>query len=271
METLKIDLSGKRALVTGANTGIGRAIVERLALAGAKVAINYLEQPEKTAELVKVLGKRHGSGTALAVQADISDPEAVENLFEQTCQGLGGLDILVNNAGIESLYAAIDLPIQEWDRILNTNLRGAFLCAQNAALVMRRQGMGGVIVNISSIHDTITRLGAVHYCVSKAGLTMLTKALALEWAEYGIRVVAVSPGAVETPERKAIIDSMWRELFAKWVPMGRFGQTQEVANAVAFLASDLASYITGTTLVIDGGYANNLVRYDSRKEPVKIA
>jgi len=181
------------------------------------------------------------------------------------------LDILVNNAGIESMVAAIDLPVQEWDRILGVNLRGAFLCAQSAARLMREQEQAGVIVNISSIHDVVPRLGAAHYCVSKAGLTMLTKMLALEWAEYGIRVVAVSPGAIETPERAEIIDGMWRDLFSKWVPLGRFGHTPEVADVVAFLASDLASYITGTTVYIDGGYASNLVRYDSRQDPIRFA
>jgi NAD(P)-dependent dehydrogenase (short-subunit alcohol dehydrogenase family) len=271
MPELKIDLSGKRAVVTGGNRGIGRTIVERLAQAGARVAINYLVQPEDAHALVQDLTIQNGPGAALAIAADISDETQVEALFGQAQQALGGVDILVNNAGIESLYAAIDLPAAEWDRVMDVNLRGAFLCAQAAARRMRDQGSGGVIVNIASIHDRVARLGAAHYCASKAGLTMLTQVLALEWAEYGIRVVGVSPGAIETPERKEIIDRHWRDWFAKWVPLGRFGRTAEVADAVIFLASDQASYITGATLTIDGGYSNNLVRYDARKDPPRIA
>lgn len=271
MKPILIDLTGKRALVTGGSSGIGRTIVEKLSQAGARVAVNYIDPPQAALALVEELQKQRGPQSALAVKADISQPDSVKSLFEQIQAAFGGLDILVNNAGIESMYAAIDLPIEEWDRILDVNLRGAFLCAQSAARMMRDQGQGGVVVNISSMHDTIARLGAVHYCVSKAGLTMLTKTLAIEWAAYGIRVVAVSPGAIETPERKEIIDGMWRDLFSKWVPLGRFGQTQEVADVVAFLASDLAAYITGTTVYIDGGYASNLVRYDSRQDPIRFA
>ena len=269
MQLLVIDLRGKRALVTGGNTGIGAAICRSLAAAGARVVVNYVILPERTQALMDELNTLHGEETVCAYQADIRQEEAVTGMFAWVKESLGGLDILVNNAGVESMYAAIDLPAAEWDRILDTNLRAAFLCAQAAARLMRGQGSGGVIIQNSSIHDTIARLGAVHYVVSKAGLTMLTRELALEWAEFGIRVVGVAPGAISA--NRSDIDEVFKnftisgEEFLSWIPLHRFGSEADVANLVAFLASDLASYITGTTITVDGGYSTNLVRYDQRK------
>lgn len=267
---LEINLTGKRALVTGGNTGIGAAIVQSLAAAGARVAINYMIQPEETAALVQALEQKYEAGCAIGIPADIRSEEKAEGMVSAATGALGGLDILVNNAGVESTFAAIDLPVEEWDRILDTNLRAAFLCARAAARQMIRQGTGGVIINNQSIHDTIARKGAVHYAVSKAGLQMLTKMLALEWAENGIRVVGVSPGAIDarrgTPAGPLPPnpEEFFRG-FEEWIPLGRFGKVTEVADAVAFLASDLAAYISGTTLTIDGAYSINLVRYDQRK------
>jgi glucose 1-dehydrogenase len=268
----QIDLAGKRALVTGGNTGIGAAIVRTLASAGARLAVNYLILPERTEALLaelRALLAEDNSGSPIAIQADIRDEGAVIAMFEQVREAFGGLDILVNNAGVESVYAAHELPVEEWDRVLDTNLKGAFLCARQAARVMIAQGTGGVIVNNASIHDVIARLGATAYTVSKAGLSMLTRQLALEWAEYGIRVVGVSPGAIAAD--RSDLDEVFKHFtisedeFLSWIPLGRLGSEADVANAVAFLASDLAAYITGHTLYIDGGYAINLVRYDQRK------
>jgi NAD(P)-dependent dehydrogenase (short-subunit alcohol dehydrogenase family) len=267
MQPPKIDLTGKRALVSGANTGIGATIIQTLAAAGARVAINYVVKPELAESLAEEINAECGEMRAMPVLADVSDETSVARMFEQVASSFGGLDILVNNAGIETSYAAIDLPIAEWDRILNVDLRGAFLCAQNAARLMIKGGSGGVIVNNQSIHDVIARLGATHYCVAKAGLNMLTKMLALEWAEYGIRVVGVSPGAIDSHREdvKEILANMDLSDFNKWIPLGRFGETGDVANVVAFLVSDLASYISGTTIYVDGAYSINLVRYDQRK------
>ena len=271
MKKPEINLTGKRALITGANTGIGAGIARTLAAAGAVVAINYFAQPELAEALVAEIIQEKGSGTALAVWGDIRQEESIHELFTQVDSEFNGLDILVNNAGVESMVAALDLPASEWDRIMNTDLRGAFLCSQAAAKIMIRQGTGGVIVNNQSIHDLIARLGAVHYCVAKAGMQMLTKTLALEWADHQIRVVGVSPGAINSdhPEiEKMFAITEIREVlqhFSEWIPLHRVGEIQEVADAVAFLASDLAAYITGTTLYIDGGYSVNLVRYDARK------
>ncbi len=185
-------------------------------------------------------------------------------MYQAIRDTFGGLDALVNNAGVHSVRPAIDLTTQEWDRVLDTNLRGAFLCAREAAKLMRDQHMGGVIVNIASIHDTVPCLGTAHYCASKAGLTMLTKALAIEWAEYKIRVVGIAPGAIETEINRDEIAAFGKGNFESWIPFGRLGNVEDIAKASAFLISDDADYITGITLCVDGAYSLNTIRYDPR-------
>ena len=258
------DLSGKRALVTGGSRGIGAGICEALVMGGATVMVNYHHAQPEAEALAARLNDAAGRRAALVVGADVADEAAVGRMVTASVSALGGLDILVSNAGYETVYPALDLPMDEWDRVHAVNLRGAFLCAQAAARVMRRQGTGGVIVHNSSVHEAVPRLGLVHYCTAKAGLGMLTRALALEWAEYGIRVVGVAPGAIETDMNRAEIETFGRERFEGWIPLGRLGTVQDVAGAVCFLASDAASYISGTTLTIDGAYTQNLVRYDPR-------
>jgi NAD(P)-dependent dehydrogenase (short-subunit alcohol dehydrogenase family) len=265
MQTVEINLNGKRALVTGGNTGIGKAIVTRLAAAGARVVVNYIVHPEAASALVESLNGQYGKGKALAIEADISKEEDVIRLFKQAGEALGGLDILVNNAGTESMYAAVDMPMSEWDRVQGVNLRGPFMCARTFAAMAIAQGTGGVVINNSSMHDVVPRAGAAHYNSSKAGLTMLTKELALEWGENGIRVVGVSPGAIDSHREGYHVGDSWKNYFTDWVPLKRVGEVDEVANTVVFLASDLASYITGYTIYIDGGYGINLMRYDPRK------
>jgi glucose 1-dehydrogenase len=254
-------LTGKRALVTGGSRGIGAALCRVLVREGASVAINYHRSPAEAEALAAALGDR-----AVAVGGDVSVEAEVVRMVRTAADQLGGLDILINNAGVETTVAAIDMPMAEWDRVMNTNLRGAFMCAREAARVMRDQGTGGVIINNSSIHEAIPRLGLVHYAASKAGLHMLTKALGLEWAELGIRVIGVSPGAIETEMNRAEIDAFGREKFEAWIPVGRIGTVADVAEAVAFLASDRAAYISATTLTIDGAYMQNVIRYDPRRE-----
>jgi glucose 1-dehydrogenase len=265
MKTVEINLKGRRALVTGGNTGIGLAIVQRLAAAGARVVVNYIVHPEAANALIESLNKQYGEGTAVAIEADISMEEEVTRLFKQAGEALGGLDILVNNAGTESMYGAMEMPMSEWDRVHGVNLRGAFMCARTFARMASAQGTGGVVINNSSMHDIVPRMGAAHYNSSKAGLTMLTKELALEWGEIGIRVVGVSPGAIDSHREGYHTDDSWKNYFTDWVPLRRVGEVDEVANTVVFLASDLASYITGATIYIDGAYSINLVRYDPRK------
>ena len=265
MQTVEINLNGKRALVTGGNTGIVAAIVARLVAAGARVVVDYVVHPEAASALVERLNRQYGEGKVVAIAADISKEEDVSRLFQQAGEALGGLDILVNNAGTESMYPAVDMPMREWDRVHGVNLRGAFMCARTFAAMASAQGTGGVVINNSSMHDKVPRMGAAHYNSSKAGLTMLTKVLALEWGEIGIRVVGVSPGAIDSHREGYHVGDSWKNYFTDWVPLKRVGEVDEVANTVVFLASDLASYITGITIYIDGGYGINLVRYDPRK------
>ena len=190
MTNLPKTLSGKRAIVTGADRGIGAGIARALASRGASVCLNVFGPIENCKDLAS-------ETQGFAIQADVRDQQMIHTLFEEATERMGGIDILVNNAGVESIQPALELTVEEWDRVHFTDLRGAFFCSQAAARRMKSQGSGGAIVNITSIHDQIPRLGTVHYSSAKAGLSMMTKSLAHEWAEYGIRVVGVAPGAIE--------------------------------------------------------------------------
>lgn len=260
-------LEGKRILITGADQGIGAALAVRCTESGARVCANLFSPPEKAEALLAQLTRTSGH-VPLAIQADVRDPAQIDAMFALAAETLGGLDALVNNAGVESIHAALELSVEEWDRVLDTNLRGSFLCAQRAARIMKSHS-GGVILNISSIHDTLPRLGTVHYCASKAGLTMLTRALAQEWAEHGIRVVGIAPGAVETAINRTAIAMIGRSRFEQWIPMSRLGNTDDICDAAAFLLSDRASYISGTTLVVDGAYSLNGIQYDPRGDAAR--
>lgn len=258
-------LDGKRALVTGGSRGIGAAICRYLAAEGAHVGINYVASADRAEALATEINTANGQKVAFAVQADIQEETAIQAMVAEVVERFGGIDILINNAGYESTVSAVDLSIDEWDRAVNTNLRGAFLCAQAAARAMIKQGTGGVIINNSSIHDAIPRMGLAHYCASKGGLEMLMKTLALEWAEFNIRVLNVSPGAIETEMNRDEIAAFGRERFESWIPSGRIGNVDEVAGLFAYLCSPEAAYINGTTIYIDGAYMINVVRYDPRK------
>ncbi|MDF0599829.1 SDR family NAD(P)-dependent oxidoreductase [Psychromarinibacter sp. C21-152] len=260
-------LPGKRAIITGSSRGIGAGIAQELVAEGARVVINTHDPAEMPAAeaLTARLDAAAGAGTAHAIRADISVPDQAERLIRTGADRLGGLDILIHNAGVESTVAAMDLDLAEWDRVMNTNLRGGFVCARAAARRMVADGRGGVILFTSSIHESVSRLGLTHYAVSKAGLRMLGKALALEWAEHGIRVLGIAPGAIETDANAAEIAAFGKHRFEDWIPLSRLGRAADVAKVAAFLVSDDAGYITGTTLEIDGGYVLNLVRYDPRK------
>lgn len=260
-------LEGKRAIVTGSSQGIGAEIASLLAEAGARVVVNTHSDAAMAdaMALAETIDRRCGRRAAHAIQADVGVPEDCERLMREGADWLGGLDILVNNAGIENTVAALDLDLTDWDRVMSVNLKGAFVCARAAARIMIAGGHGGVVLNTSSIHENVSRLGLTHYAVSKAGLRMLTKALALEWAEFGIRVVGIAPGAIETAANRKEIAAFGKHRFEEWIPLSRLGNPTDVARAVRFLVSDDADYITGTTLEIDGGYVLNLVRYDPRK------
>ena len=245
-------LEGRHALVTEANSGIGRAIALRLAEEGASVAINYVTHPENADAVVKEITDT--GVKAIAVQADVSNEQQVDAMIERVVEELGGLDIMVNNAGFETQHPFLEMPADAWRKVLDVDLTGAFLCAQRAARVMVNSGTGGAIVNITSVHQVIPWGGFAHYCAAKAGLDMLTRTAALELANQKVRVNSLAPGAIKTP----INQNVWsnpetlNDLLRK-IPTERMGETEEVAKAVAFLCSDEASYITGAVLFVDGG------------------
>ncbi|MBI6121241.1 glucose 1-dehydrogenase [Salegentibacter maritimus] len=259
---LGIDLVGKKVLVTGGSQGIGSGICRVLASCGADVFINYFKNKDKAETLAKEIRNEY-KVDAVAGKADVSKAKQVEAMFLQMDKSFGSLDILVNNAGTESIAHFLDIEEEEWDRVLNTNLKGSFLCAQEAGKRMAQKKYG-TIINISSIHDTVPRKGLVHYCAAKAGLKMLSKCLSLELADSNIRVVTISPGAIETEMNRKEIAEFGEDKFTEWIPQGRIGNIPDVAHAVAFLVSDLANYINGTELYIDGSYMNHTIKYDPR-------
>ncbi len=256
------DLQGKVALITGGTRGIGRAISAALAEAGCDVVMHVRRVTDDIAGFADALGERFGVKTTL-VTGDFLNPGDIEAMFLQLDRATDRLDILINNAGFETADPIEEIPFAGWQDILQVNLNAPFQCGQEAARRMKLRG-SGVIINISSIHDTIPRKGLASYCVAKAGLRMLGHCAALEWAEYGIRVINVCPGAIETDMNREAIEEFGREQFEHWIPAGRLGNTDDVGGVVRFLCSDASAYITGTDIYIDGGYMKNLVRYDGR-------
>jgi glucose 1-dehydrogenase len=246
-------LEGRRALVTGGSSGIGRATALRLGEEGARVAVNYRSERERAdAEAVAVRIDPAGA-RAYAVQADVRVEAEVVRMVEECRERLGGLDLLVNNAGIESQAPTLEMSLEVWEEVLRTNLTGAFLCLREAGRLMAAERRG-VIVNISSVHEFIPWPGYAHYCASKGGLKMLTQTVAREWAPLGIRVLAIAPGAIATPINSGFLDDPEaRRRVEAEIPLGRLGQPEEIAAAVVWAASEEAAYVTGTTLVVDGG------------------
>ncbi len=262
-------LKDKKAVITGASQGIGENIARVFAARGADVILGYLGNPERAERVACDILSNHNIRVK-AIEADLADLEALRNFMREGIEFLGGIDILVNNAGVDSVHHALELPAECWDKVMDVNLRAPFFCAQEAGQVMRQQFQDNpekesVIINISSIHDDVPRMGLIHYCSAKAGLKMMTRSLGLEFAEFNTRVLCVSPGAIETDmNREAINQTPGRKCFESWIPMGRIGNTREVAETVAFFASPSASYITCSTIYIDGGYSQNVLKYDDR-------
>lgn len=252
-------LEGKNALITGSSTGIGQAIAIRFAQEGANVAINYLKRPDEakiTEKLVREACQsiREYDCQDLVVEADISKEEDVVNIFDEVIGKWGSLDILVNNAGIQIPRASHETTVEDFDRVTGVNLRGAYLCAREAIRHFLSREGGGVIINNSSVHQIIPKPKYLSYAMSKAGMANLTRTLALEYADKGIRVNAVGPGAIVTPINRTWIDDPQRRAEVdSHIPLGRAGTPEEVAAVVAFLASDDASYITGQTIYVCGG------------------
>jgi glucose 1-dehydrogenase len=246
-------LAGRRALVTGSATGIGRATVQRLAAEGADAVVNYVGSSDAADEVVEEISR--AGGRAIAVQADVSSEEQVQAMFARAREELGGpVDILVNNAGIEKPFLLVDMPLEEWNKVIGVNLTGAFLCAREAARGMVAADAPGIIVNVSSVHEVIPWERFGHYCASKGGMKLWAQTIAKELAPKRIRVVNVAPGAIATPINKDVLeDDVKRRAVEAEIPWGRFGKPEEIAAAVAWLASDEAEYVTATTLFVDGG------------------
>lgn len=252
-------LQGKTALITGASSGIGQAIAVRLAKEGANVAINYRSSKEDAEDTKATIDQaceevRNCGVRDLLVQADVSKEDDVIQMVNTVIEKMGGLDILINNAGIQLEGAAHEIPINKFDKVVEVNLRGAYMCAREAIRHFLKQDKTGTIINISSVHEIIPKPEFVGYSVSKGGMENLTRSLALEYARRGIRVNAIGPGATITPINKAWAeDPEAKAKVESHIPMGRAGTPEEMAAAVAFLASEEAEYITGQTLFIDGG------------------
>lgn len=258
LEELQL-LKGQTALVTGANSGIGRAIAIALGKSGANVVINYVVKPEAAEEVAAEI-RAAGQG-AVTYRADVSDETQVHDMFAAAVREFGTIDILANNAGMERNAPFHDMTVAQWDAVMNVNLRGAFLCARAAVREFLRRGVrkdisvaAGKIIFTSSVHEIIPWAGHVNYAASKGGLMLLMKSLAQEVAEKRIRVNSIAPGAIRTPINEAAWSTpeAYAELM-KLVPYKRIGEVEEIGRAAVWLASDFTDYIVGATLFIDGG------------------
>jgi NAD(P)-dependent dehydrogenase (short-subunit alcohol dehydrogenase family) len=249
---MDLRLSGKRVLVTGGNSGLGAAMVRAFAAEHARVAINYVVHPEQAEQLAGQL--RAGGSEVLALQADVTQAEAIVAMFQKIDAAWGGIDVLINNAGIDGPRAlSWEAEAAAWNRVLQINLTGAFLCAREALKRMVAQ-RSGVIINTSSVHEVIAWSGHSAYNASKAGLSMMAKTMAQEAGAYGVRVLCIAPGAIRTPINAQVWqDTVGMQDLISKIAIGRVGEPEDVAGMAAVLASDVASYVTGSSVFIDGG------------------
>jgi len=242
-------LKNKVAIVTGASRGIGRSIALTLAHYGASVVVNYCGSKEKAEEVVEKI--KSNSGTATAYQADVADFDAVKTMFADVIKQYGKIDILVNNAGITRDNLILKMSEEEFDSVINTNLKGVFNCLKQVSRIMLKQ-KSGRIINISSISGVSGNAGQVNYSAAKAGVIGMTKSLAKELGSRGITVNAIAPGYIKT-DMTAVLNDDLKEKISELIPLKRLGEVEDIAETVAFLASDKASYITGQTIQVDGG------------------
>ncbi|MFN0316396.1 MAG: SDR family oxidoreductase [Burkholderiales bacterium] len=252
-------LEGQRALVTGANSGIGEGVARAMAEAGAKVAVNFVAGPERAQAIVEDIKK--AGGEAMALRADVSKEDQVQAMFREVAQAWGSVDILVNNAGLQRDARFHEMSLKDWELVIGVNLTGQFLCAREAVKEFILRGVrpeissaAGKIICMSSVHDVIPWAGHVNYAASKGGVAMMMKSMAQELAPYKIRVNCVSPGAIKTP----INTDAWatpeaEKKLLKLIPYGRVGETADIARAAVWLASDLSDYVNGATIYVDGG------------------
>jgi glucose 1-dehydrogenase len=245
-------LAGKTILVTGGNSGIGEAIAIGAAAEGANVVIDYVVHPEETTALI---GKIEAAGGhAVGVQADVSQAAGLHKMTQTAVDTYGRLDVLINNAGIENRTSLLDTTEADFEKIMAVNLKSAFFGTQAAAKQFISQGGGGLIINISSVHEDWPMPGNIAYCVSKGGMRMLTRTAGVELGAHGIRVINIAPGAVATPINAATeADPAKMKTLDAAIPLGRMAEPAEIADVVVFLASGKAGYLTATTVVIDGG------------------
>ncbi|MGD9921804.1 MAG: SDR family NAD(P)-dependent oxidoreductase [Pseudorhodoplanes sp.] len=247
-----MSLQNKVAIVTGGNSGIGQAIVLELARQGAAVVIDYVVHPEATEALEQQIGKL--GARAIGVEADISKVADLQRLVDAAVSRFGRLDIMVNNAGIETRTSVLDTTEDQYDRVMEVNLKSAFFGTQIAAAQMMKQGGGGRVINITSVHEDWPMPGNTAYCLAKGGMRMLTRTAGVELAPHGILVVGVGPGAVATPINLSTMNdpAKLKRLDAA-IPLGRMARPEEIASVVSFLAGEGASYLTATTIFADGG------------------
>jgi glucose 1-dehydrogenase len=252
-------LKGQKALVTGANSGIGLAVAVALGRAGADVVVNYVRGEAQAKEVVNTI-KANGTN-AIAIQADVSSEEQVQAMFQEMYRTFGTIDVLVNNAGLQQDAKFEDMTLLQWNTVISINLTGQFLCAREAIREFKRRGVrpdvsvaAGKIICMSSVHDTIPWAGHVNYAASKGGIMMMMKSLAQEYAPHRIRVNSICPGAIRTPINTAAwhTPEAYNELMTL-VPYNRIGDPMDIGGVAVFLASDLSDYITGSNIYVDGG------------------
>lgn len=255
----QLSLQGQRAIVTGANSGIGEGIVRALAEAGAAVVVNYVRGADAAERVVADI--QDAGGTAIAIEADVSREDEVDGMFRAAVEAFGSIDILVNNAGLQKDARLHEMSLADWNHVIAVNLTGQFLCARAAVREFLRRGVqpelsmaAGKIICVSSVHDAIPWAGHANYAASKGGVAMLMKTMAQELAMHKIRVNSVSPGAIKTPINTMAWDTpeAERELL-RLIPYGRVGETRDIARAAVWLASDHSDYVNGATIYVDGG------------------
>jgi glucose 1-dehydrogenase len=253
-----MSLKNKVAIITGGNSGIGQAIVVELARQGAGIVIDYVVHPEATAALEQEIAKL--GDQSIGVDADVSKLADLQRLVDAAVGKFGRLDIMVNNAGIETRTSVLDTTEDQYDRVMSINLKSAFFGTQIAAKQMIKQGGGGRIINITSVHEDWPMPGNTPYCLSKGGIRMLTRTAGVELAPHNILVVGVGPGAVATPINLSTMDDPAKlQRLDAAIPLGRMARPEEIASVVAFLAGDGASYLTATTIFADGGIMQSSV------------
>lgn len=251
-----MQLDQKVAVVTGSDSGIGRAIAIELAREGAAVVVNYAHAQAKAEEVRQII--EQNKGKVLVVQADVSQYQQATSLIQQAVDHFGKIDIMVNNAGMEIHSPFLDVTEDQYDRVIGVDLKGPFFCAQAAAREMVKRNIAGRIINISSVHEDLAMPQNVPYCCAKGGLRMLTRTICLELAPHNITVNNIGPGAVDTPiDADVKADPQkWNALLSE-IPLHRMGQPEEIAKLTVYLASDAAGYVTGSTFFIDGGLMRN--------------